>query len=611
MQDLSFRSVNQIFKLGSYEFYITVHSFQNVYTLDPEKTEVIANSADAGQEGGPSHLSATCSRLLWAGGQEEAEGEVSVQAVQTEAGKLLVDISAYVRSTEEMIRCVKLAVRHIPTGELINLIDPQPKKIPPLGHVVHYPEAWREAGTPLVILRPYGAEDEASAAASEETSAASAATAATATDTDDAPEAAPALYYFRSHDTRVRCKRFAFVPEAGMAGGLYEERSAAEVPHGTAWDTENGLLTVEMIFEEDASRMTNRVKVPTWEVGTGASVAEIYKPHQAAVEKAYGLKTWEERSDVPAWMREISLIVQIHGQHWTGHIFHDYDAMLEDIRRLSEMIDPKRILAFLPGWEGRYYWKYGNFNPDERMGGEEGFHRLCDGAKKLGVRLMPMFGANNGGTNLVGYMDWGRPSEVHSPSGNQTGISVDWDGSRHFDHSCNRQMNPGAPKWQNRMVTQLADLVDRYGFDGIFLDISAGWHNDANFPVYDGIKEMIRRLKEGRPDLLIAGEAWYDGIGAFFPVNQCGETAGHLNWHDEAYIPMVGDYCRLFGHLSLGDAAFGSSGVHELGYNPQWNVPLRKSVIPTLSLVDGTLDAAPEAVQEIIRQAEEYAEKFL
>ena len=155
MQDLSFRSVNQIFKLGSYEFYITVHSFQNVYTRDPEKTEVIANSADAGQEGGPSHLSATCSRLLWAGGQEEAEGEVSVQAVQTEAGKLLVDISAYVRSTEEMIRCVKLAVRHIPTGELINLIDPQPKKIPPLGHVVHYPEAWREAGTPLVILRPY------------------------------------------------------------------------------------------------------------------------------------------------------------------------------------------------------------------------------------------------------------------------------------------------------------------------------------------------------------------------------------------------------------------------------------------------------------------------
>ena len=50
MQDLSFRSVNQIFKLGSYEFYITVHSFQNVYTLDPEKTEVIANSADAGRK---------------------------------------------------------------------------------------------------------------------------------------------------------------------------------------------------------------------------------------------------------------------------------------------------------------------------------------------------------------------------------------------------------------------------------------------------------------------------------------------------------------------------------------------------------------------------------
>ncbi len=375
MQDLSFRSANQIFKLGNYEFYVTVHTFQNVYTLDPAMTEVIANSADAGQEGGPSHLSAVCGRLLWAGGQETAEGEVSIQSVQTETGKLLVDISAYIRSTEEMIRCVKLAVRHIPTGELINLIDPQPKKIPPLGHVVHYPEAWREAGTPLVILRPYKEEKAPDVAPKVTVVTASGAV------SEEVPEKAPVLYYFRSHDTRVRCKRFSFVPEAGMADGLYEARSAAEVPHGTSWDVEKGLLTVEMIYEEDASRMTNRVKVPTWEVGIGASVEEIYRPHQAAVEKAYGLEKWEERSDVPAWMREISLIVQIHGQHWTGHIFHDYDAMLEDIRRLSDMIDPKRILAFLPGWEGRYYWKYGNFNPDERMGGEEGFHRLCDDAK--------------------------------------------------------------------------------------------------------------------------------------------------------------------------------------------------------------------------------------
>ena len=59
------------------------------------------------------------------------------------------------------------------------------------------------------------------------------------------------------------------------------------------------------------------------------------------------------------------------------------------------------------GVGSRYYWKYGNYVPDERMGGKEGFRKLCDGAKELGVHVMPMFGINVVGSHFENYEDGG------------------------------------------------------------------------------------------------------------------------------------------------------------------------------------------------------------
>ena len=200
---------------------------------------------------------------------------------------------------------------------------------------------------------------------------------------------------------------------------------------------------------------------------------------------------------------------------------------------------------------------------------------------------------------------------MRTASGNINRASVDWDGSRHFDHSSNRNLNPGAPKWQNRLVSQITTLADEYGFDGAFLDIAAVWMNDPNHNVYEGVRQLTSRLKENRPDFLLAGEGWYDGLMACIPLLQCGHTDGKMHWHDEAYAPMLNTFARDFGHLCLGDPSRFSTGVHEQGTNPEWRAPLRKGVIPTLTIVDGTLENAPDRVDEIIRDAKNYAEKFL
>lgn len=498
-----------------------------------------------------SRLMASAGSLLTCGGQVVAKGSAHIEA-KLEQRSISVQIDASIADPSEEIRCVKLIFDRLSIGSIVNLIDSRPRAIPAEGIRFKYPEGWRDSGTPLVIL--------------------------------DQPDGS--YLYFRSLDNRVREKTFVMAKQ-------------------------DGLLHAELIFESLATEMANRVRVPVWEVGFATSISSISEAHLEHIRQSYLLEDWETRSDVPSWAREISLIAAIHAQHWTGYIFNDYETILRNIKKLCEKIEPKRILVFLPGWEGRYYWKYGAYGPDDRMGGAEGFRRLCQGAKKLGVHVMPMFGINIVGVHHDGFAAWGEPSEMRTASGNINRVSVDWDGSRHFDHSSNRNLNPGAPKWQNRLVSQITSLADEYGFDGAFLDIAAVWMNDPNHNVYEGVRQLTSRLKENRPDFLLAGEGWYDGLMACIPLLQCGHTDGKLHWHDDAYAPMLNTFARDFGHLCLGDPSRFSTGVHEQGTNPEWRTPLRKGVIPTLTIVDGTLENAADRVDEIIKDAKLYAEKFL
>jgi hypothetical protein len=189
---------------------------------------------------------------------------------------------------------------------------------------------------------------------------------------------------------------------------------------------------------------------------------------------------------------------------------------------------------------------------------------------------------------------------------------VDWDGSRNYDLGWGALLNPGAPTWQNRLVSQITGLVEKYGFDGVFLDISACWLNDPRYNMYKGTLKLVERLRENHPELLVAGEGWYDGVGLATPLMQAGHTEGVHHWHDELAYPAFFDkYNRSFAHLCLGDPGRGSTGVHELGFNPTRTSPLRKGVIPTVTVVENTLQKAPAEVEKIIAAGHSYAEMFL
>lgn len=492
-----------------------------------------------------------CTRLLYAGGQMNVPGRVDIKA-RRQGKAVLVDV--YASHPEQNIRSVKLTVHGLPDSTWINKLDLTKPKITADGINAHYPEGWRTIDTPMVVL--------------------------------EHPN--HTMTCLRSLDKRVRDKRFVMRKTA------------------------NG-IDVEMIFEAYGAEIATDIAAPTWEMRSVASLEEAYRLQQEHIADVYHLVPWEQRPDVPSWARSISLVTAIHGQHWTGYVMNDYGKMLHTIEWFAKRMDGRRILAFLPGWEGRYYWQYGDYRPCPRMGGENGFARLCDGAREMGVHLMPMFGINVVNRCLPGYEQWGSVCEVRNVNGLSGHGSVDWDGSRHYDHGSNACLNPGAPMWQKRLAGQIVALAKRYGFQAAFLDIAACWYNDPHFPpTSEGVKALCDLLRAGVEDMLVAGEGWYDGLSSAMPVIHSGHTDGPMHYHDALYAPFFDTYMREFAHLCLGDPGHGSTGVHELGTNTvEWRVPVRKGLWQTVTIVEDTLEKAPDKVEEIIRDAKEYTRLYL
>jgi hypothetical protein len=161
-----------------------------------------------------------------------------------------------------------------------------------------------------------------------------------------------------SLDSRVRPKRFYLQP--GAEG-----------------------YRVEAIYEHDAWRNDHQVPVPRWRLVRAPTLDDALAPHFTFLQHAFQLVPWEERADLPAWARDLALVVTLHGMHYTGYMFNDYAGMAEILRWMATRIAPSRVLVFLPAWDGRYYYDYPTYHTAERMGGEVGFRQLVTEARGL------------------------------------------------------------------------------------------------------------------------------------------------------------------------------------------------------------------------------------
>ncbi len=357
---------------------------------------------------------------------------------------------------------------------------------------------------------------------------------------------------------------------------------------------ENG-YRIELISEPHGWERSNKWKTPTWRVIVAASAEEASAPHYEHVERAFHLTEWKHRKDVPEWFERISLVVALHGMHWTGYVFNDFAKMRKTLEWIATQIPGERVMVFLPAWDGRYYWNYPIYKADEGLGGEAGLRELVRAGHALGFRFVAMYGTNTANSDLAMYQ-----RIAGGASTTVDGVPfplnwVDWDNDRQFENTY-EYMNLGVPAWRDWLSSRISDAIRRYQMDGYFLDIVGGWVNNTKGDMHEGTREMVADLRAKHPNVLAVGEMSYDALYEVIPVYQVG--AGRFS-----------KYCRTFRHLSNPAPGRGSSGVHESGFGI-FNLEgqTHGNALPTITVADDTFENHKEEMSKIIAAAKQRPE---
>ena len=510
---------------GGHRFSFLFFTAENTYAMDRTKMRTT---------GGADAVELTCTGLVWAGGQEKSAGTVTVR-FNRRGEAITWDITAELPLP---IRSITSVVRDVPRGK-VGFGGGNPEDTGD-GDVIggytfgagdlHGAQTPRSMTTPVSVVQAG----------------------------DDR------FVYLTSHDTRVRPKRHYY--QAGPTA-----------------------FRVEAIYEHDAWRNDTRVVVPRWELGRATTFEAAMAPHMAHVEKAFNLQAFEQRTDVPAWMRETALAVTLHGMHYTGYIFNDYAQQLAILRWIATQMPASKVLVFLAAWDGRYYWDYPNYTIPARMGGEAGFRTLITEARKLGFRMMPMYGTNSANRAQPIWKNIASGA-THKLDGDMYNLNwVDWNNDRHQDGWLT-YMNLGEDRWRQHLEGRIAEMIDRFDVDAYFLDIVGGHVNSTNGDMHEGTRALIKNLRAKYPNVVPVGEMPYDALYEFIPMFQVGLGA---RWRK---------YARAFQHLSTPAPGRGSTGVHEAGFwkNDAQPLGLSQTLLPTLQVVDDTFTKHKETMAAII-----------
>ncbi|MFH1880166.1 MAG: hypothetical protein ABIK64_05190, partial [Bacillota bacterium] len=362
-----------------------------------------------------------------------------------------------------------------------------------------------------------------------------------------------------SRDTKVRLKRFA---------AHYDHILKEPV-----------LVLSHM---EDARVHTKRLELPLWEIGRGIPRAEAVARRISDLETHFGMKPFGRHPE-RQWVKGLKAVVNLHGVHWTGHVYMTYAQQAEALKRVCTILPGKQVLAFLPAWEGPYYRHAPEMRACEELGGAAGLKALVQTAHDLGAHVIPMLdGPNLADEDFLrrhGLMD----ARMQSPEGDPKIQNwVDWNGDLLYE-KMGWIVNFGHPGFNQKMVEITNEILETYGFDGVFLDGAIRWENSPDYSPYEGMKAWAEGVHKKFPGALLMGEDGYDLLW-----NEFGLFATFMQPLGLENVMLR--YTRQSWYLAC-PAPGGSGGIHEQAwYSSTANGKMKEYVIPTVSIVGDTLE---------------------
>lgn len=344
---------------------------------------------------------------------------------------------------------------------------------------------------------------------------------------------------------------------------------------------------IRISHEEDRRYWSNEIIMPEWKIGRideNFTRLDVVNERCADLEKNFNLIPFKERNKIQ-WINDIKLVINFHGEHFTGYIFNTFEQMTEQLKWVCQYIEGKHIIAFLPAWDGRYYYNYPEHKPEERMGGSEGLGRFVRQAHTLGVKVVLMLG----GPNLVTF-DFLKKNNMKLEEialKNEWGFPyikdyLDWNSD--LSNECRGIIaNFGNPEYRRYMVESSCNLLEQFDVDGIFLDGAIRWMNSPDYSSYEGIREWVTEMNNRHPERLLMAEDGYDALWGLFGMFATGEGPLGL---ENAFLR----YSRMTYYLAY-PAENGSGGVHECAwYWRDANKAQSNFTIPTISMMYGIIE---------------------
>ena len=549
MMDLSFNFGDKYHRFDGYLFSFRIFTLDNVYGVDVDKVELAYDG---------SFLKLSANRFFYAGGRKKVPG--LFEAILRRFPDDHVEISCKalfepnlrvsnhdLKFEEWKIKGVGILIKGLDVDKYMTGSFTFENYNPEQGVILNYPRIWtsynRSLPTPLMVVHVKGVDK---------------------------------YFYSLSMDEELRPKRFAIRSDF------------------------NGDTVIELYHEEKATMFSSNINVPTFRIGFCKDPWEPLTIRMNFMEEKWGLKSWESRDDVPYWMRRVSLVVNMHGKHWTGYVFNTFNDMIKILEWISQRIEGYRVLVFLPGFNGRYYYDYPVYDPDPDLGGVEGFRNLVNVAHELGMHVVPMYGAVAAGFRWVKILNL--EDAIFRDKYDLSVVPpnwVDWDADRERDDIW-VPLNLGNKKFLDHMYNSICKITDEFMVDGAFLDIPHLYVNDHRYDMYEGLKTLIINLKRRYDrDFLIFGEAYYD---ALFPLIPFYHVPFPRN-----YSEFFHKYIRTAYHLSHPAPGRGSTGVHEQGRQKFFVPNPEDKVIPTLCVVEDTIERYSDDVEKVIEAAKIYA----
>lgn len=349
----------------------------------------------------------------------------------------------------------------------------------------------------------------------------------------------------------------------------------------------------------------------TWYLETVDDWRDAVDAYAAWMASAYGMRPLAARPDAQPWLKDLGLVVFLHGIGSASQVGHTFAEMADKLVALASRFPPERTVVKVLGFEGRIDHFWPDNAPAESLGGAAGFAHLTGTCRRLGMHLMPhlnVWGASFANPATEALL----PYRILDLEGRPVTWSFDHDGDE-IDEEIFAYISPDAPEWRQVLQTKIAEIVAR-GVDTIFLDQTGTYVNDLRYDHFRGLQALYAELRAAMPAVQFVGE----GPTTELSASLCPLLAGVSSSDDPDQVEL---YRRLFGRFILQHSHSASpppepyGGVWSADMVRGWTAErhaqhharaARAGGVPTLNLTDRRIDLDGPQVALVLAQARDY-----